>query len=87
MYVRIAGNQFYKNEDGKKTEDINPLTLCERLDNSTLTPLMLDIENRLFKDKPYCIDKKYNYTIQGWDKESVRKSVSIDISKCTNTST
>ena len=86
MYVRVSGAQYYKNEDGKILDEMNPLRLCEKVDNTTLSSLEIDIEHRLMKDKPYCIDKKYNYTIMGYDKAKIRKSVSIDISKCTNTS-
>jgi hypothetical protein len=87
MYVKVSGAQYYKNEDGKITDDLYPLEPCKKLDNKTLSNLEIDIEKRLLKDKPYCIDKKYNYTIMNYDKAKVRKALSIDISKCTNTST
>lgn len=86
MFVSVRGEQYYKNEDGKITTPKNPLKLCDMHDNSTLSNLETAIENRLFKDKPFCIDKAFNYTIMGFDKAKVRKSVSIDISKCVNTS-
>ena len=79
MYVNVSGAQYYKNEDGKITNDLSPLKPCEKIDNKSLSQLETDIENRLMKDKPYCIDKKYNYTIMGYDKAKVRKALSIDI--------
>ena len=73
MYVDIKGGQLSINEDGKKFEFINPLKPCDRLNSNTHDALTVDIESKIFEERPYYIDKKYNYTIQGHDKAKVNK--------------
>ena len=54
------------------------------MDNATLSNLTLAEEDALFKQKPYCIDRYQNYTIQGFVEGLVRQYVSFDIERCVN---
>ena len=63
-FVDIKGAQYKVDKTQKITKrETHDLKRCQRLDNTTISNLTIAEEDALFTQKPYCIDKFYNYTI------------------------